>query len=341
MDKAEESQGLRIEMSTADNFKTVFESPAPPKDAKSAVAHLLVDLHSELGEGIIYDDVENALLWTDILGRKFQKLSLSPASGQEVQVFELPKMVGSFALRPSNEPGYLVAWENGFQLYDLEKGVALSEMSAGEEVNPFKLPTRLNDGRCDREGRRYICGGYFGELKEQRMKVFKCEFSSDGKLCHSPIQEDMRVTNSLSFSLDGSSMYLADSPTQTINIFKYDKETGAISDKRFVHKTPMGVPDGSCVDSEGFLWNAVWRSGAGQSMVNRINPNSGEIDFTVHMPDGTSQVTCCCFGGQDLDILFISTSAEGRDVSKEPHAGAVYAAKVGFKGLKEARFVGK
>ena len=74
-------------------------------------------------------------------------------------------------------------------------------------------------------------------------------------------------------------------------------------------------------------------------MVNRIDPTTGKVVFTVHMPDSTSQVSCCCLGGKDLDILFITTAAEGRDGDKEPHAGGIYAAKVGVQGRKEGRFI--
>jgi sugar lactone lactonase YvrE len=74
------------------------------------------------------------------------------------------------------------------------------------------------------------------------------------------------------------------------------------------------------------------------SMVQRINPDTGLVVFTVHMPDATSQVTCCCFGGVDMDILFITSAAEHLDLAKEPHAGGLYAAKVPYKGRKESRF---
>lgn len=59
--------------------------------------------------------------------------------------------------------------------------------------------------------------------------------------------------------------------------------------------------------------------------------------FTVHMPDTTSQVTCCCFGGLDLDILFITTASENRDAAAEPDAGGLYAVKLPFKGTLESR----
>ena len=56
----------------------------------------------------------------------------------------------------------LIAWDDGFQLYDVENEKGLSERSIGEDVNPEKGSTRLNDGRTDPSGQRFVCGGYYG-----------------------------------------------------------------------------------------------------------------------------------------------------------------------------------
>jgi sugar lactone lactonase YvrE len=97
------------------------------------------------------------------------------------------------------------------------------------------------------------------------------------------------------------------------------------------------VPDGACVDSEGFLWNAIYNSNNDNpGVVHRINPHNGLVVYTVHLPDNTSQVTCCCFGGELLDILFITTAAHGKQ-DEQPHSGALYAAKVPFTGITESR----
>lgn len=171
------------------------------------------------------------------------------------------------------------------------------------------------------------------------MKVFRVE-QRDGKLFHEPMVEDVEVTNSISWSLDGATMYLADSPSKQIHAYDYDSQTGQVSNKKLLHTKSdpeSGVPDGSCVDSEGYLWNAVWRGGAGPGMVQRIDPSTGNVVFTVHMPDATSQVTCCCFGGKGLDILFITSAKEGRDSAVEPSAGGLYAVKLPFKGKPESK----
>jgi L-arabinonolactonase len=99
------------------------------------------------------------------------------------------------------------------------------------------------------------------------------------------------------------------------------------------------VPDGSCVDADGYLWSATWWNGIQGSRVRRIDPATGKVVFEVHTPDGTSRVSCCCFGGPNLDILFITTAGEGSDATKEPHAGGLYAIKLeGVKGKLEHRF---
>jgi sugar lactone lactonase YvrE len=255
-------------------------------------------------------------------------------------VYELPKQLCSFGLlqaEPEDDESslpLLCAWEDSFQLFDVAQQKALSGMSIGEEVNPAKLPTRLNDGRVDPAGQRYICGGYYGGKKGNKMKVF-CVEQRENVLCHTPIANNMEVTNSINWSLDGKTMFLADSPTKQIHAYDYD--AGKLSNKRLVHQKSEGVPDGSCVDSEGYLWNAVWMAGEAPGRVQRIDPSTGHVVFTVHMPDTTSQVSCCCFGGENLDILFISTSAEGVDPVKEPHAGGLYAVRVPFTGRKESR----
>lgn len=325
-----------MSMNVQENLQRLLESSPPPAGATSVHAQLLADTHCQLAECILYDDVKDQVVWTDIYGKKYYQLSLTEGT---VTCTDLPAMLCSFAL--CRHGGHVCAWHDGFQLYDLDKNQAMGERSVGEDVAPKKLPTRLNDGRCDREGRRFVCGGYFGEDDNTKMKVYQVELNNEGQLCHTPIVNDIQVTNSICFPSDGNRMYLTDSPTHKIHVYDYNKETGSISNKQIIYTEDLGVPDGSCCDSEGFLWNAVWRDGAGPSMVNRINPSTGKVVFTVHMPDSTSQVSCCCLGGKDLDILFITTAAEGRDAGMEPHAGAIYAAKVGIRGMKEGRFVGK
>jgi L-arabinonolactonase len=294
-------------------------------------AHLIWDLKCALGECCLYDDETNEVLFCDILGQRFHKLSLESGATKS---YDLSKMLGAFALLKGGH-GYLCAWEDGFQIYDIENDEPLSETSQGEAVNPDGRPTRLNDGRCDRAGKHFICGGFYGDIEGKEMKVFRCTLGEGNVLVHTPLVDSIRVTNSLCFSPDGATMYLADSPSQLIH--KYDYMDGEISNKTQVHKRSIGVPDGACIDAEGFLWNAIWRGGEGPSFVVRLDPTTGDEVYRVNVPDNTSQVSCCCFGGPDLNILFITTAGVNQ-TKVEPKAGGLYAVKIPFRGLPESRF---
>jgi L-arabinonolactonase len=326
--------------------------PPPPTEVDFVEASLVLDCRNLLGEGVLYDDRIQTVLWTDILSAQLHTLQLNHADPTQAlhTVYPLPKKLCSFGLleqAPSDQGcPLLCAWEDGFQLYDVAKQTALSAMSVGEDVNPAKGGTRLNDGRVDPTGRRFMCGGFYGNQRGITMKVYRVEIASSSdqewSLRHEPIVDSIEVTNSICWSLDGTTMYLADSPKRHILAYDYDLNTGSISNPKPFHaklETEVGVPDGSCVDAEGYVWNAVWKNGVEPSCVQRIDPSTGLVSFTVHMPDTTSQVSCCCFGGENMDLLFITTACESRDKALEPHAGGLYAARLPFRGRKESKFV--
>ena len=68
------------------------------------------------------------------------------------------------------------------------------------------------------------------------------------------------ISNGLCWSSDGSTLFYIDTPTQRIDAFDYDVETGAISNRRAIVKIPedAGSPDGMTIDDEDGLWVAMW-----------------------------------------------------------------------------------
>jgi len=55
-----------------------------------------------------------------------------------------------------------------------------------------------------------------------------------------------------------------------------------------------------------------------------------------------SNVSCCCLGGEELDILFITTVHKDWPMcdpeKAEPHNGSVFFCRVETKGVNESRF---
>jgi sugar lactone lactonase YvrE len=143
------------------------------------------------------------------------------------------------------------------------------------------------------------------------------------------------VPNSLAWSPDGRTMYFADTPRRTIWAFDYDRGTGEPSNERVFVASP-GYPDGSCMDADGCLWNAEY----GGSRVVRYTP-AGKVDRVIELP--AKNPTCCCFGGKDLDTLYITTAAQrlsAETLEKYPLNGSLLRARPGVKGLPESRFAG-
>ena len=58
----------------------------------------------------------------------------------------------------------------------------------------------------------------------------------------------------------------------------------------------------------------------GAASVVRCNPDTGIIDERVSIP--VSRVTSCCIGGENMDILFVTTAKDPE--RSEPLAGTVF-----------------
>eukprot|EP00128_Syssomonas_multiformis_P002433 Colp12_sorted_trinity150504_noHs@7382 len=135
-------------------------------------------------------------------------------------------------------------------------------------------------------------------------------------------------------------MLYIDSPTKTIDVFNYDADTGAISDRRTaIDLTGQNAyPDGCTLDAHGHLWTALYK---GHAVVCH-DVETGKLLHTVTLPD--SQVTAVAFGGPDLADLYITTARENfseLDSAAEPHAGGLYRVRgLQTRGLPAQEFIG-
>ncbi len=91
-----------------------------------------------------------------------------------------------------------------------------------------------------------------------------------------------------------------------------------------------GVPDGSAIDADGYLWNCRYGGGC----ILRIAPD-GSLDCIIEMP--VTNITTCCFGGPELSTLFITTARAGAPAG-ERLAGGLFKIETSVRGLPENRF---
>lgn len=273
-----------------------------------------------LGEGPCWDDRRHELLWVDIERGRVHFDALNRRERATVDV-DGPVSV----VIPRAESGYVVATRDGLAFVD----------DGRTAVEPFLFlepgdETRMNDGKCDPLGRLWV-GSMSTKRQPNTGSLYRVETGRD------PVRVLTGVTtsNGLGWSLDGAVMYYVDTGTGGVDVFSYDLETGEAAERgRFVDVAPEdGKPDGLTVDAEGHLWVALWGGWA----VRRYAPD-GALDRVLRIP--AAQVTSCCFGGPDLDVLYITTAARGVQAGEQPMAGAVFALRPDVRGLPAARFAG-
>ena len=287
-------------------------------------AELIVDCKNEHGEGIFWNPSDGRIWWTDIQGRALW--SFDPVTTQSASI-PMEDRVCCFAPRAAG--GLIVAYSDRVVLFDPEtKKETL--VTLFEPENP---ETRLNDGRTDRQGRLVV-----GGMNEVSGKPDSSVISIDGNLKVQTLIDQISCANSICFSPAGNTMFFADTPDREILVFDYEKDRGTLTNKRLhaSFKQEPGLPDGSCVDAEGGVWNAEWEG----HRVVRVAPN-GTIDHVIDVP--VWKPTCCAFGGPNLDTLFITTSRLMSDeaaLKKEPSAGGLFAVKPGIRGVVDTPFKG-
>lgn len=274
-------------------------------------------------EGPVWSDESQILYWTDIESRTL--MSLDPRTGS-VASQAMSQKVCSLTFRERG--GLLIAFEKGLSFYDLD---TRSEQRI-VDVELGLPTTRLNDGRCDRQG-RFIVGGF-----DSSEKGLSAAYRLDVDLSLHRLFGGLSSANSTCFSLDGRIMYYADSPQAVIWAFDYDLQTGNPGNRRVFcdFRDQSGVPDGSVIDADGCLWNAQWNGGR----VVRYRPN-GSIDRIIEVP--CRNPTSLAFGGTALDTLFITTSRltlTEEEARLQPFAGSLLAVRPGVKGLPEMQFRG-
>lgn len=289
-------------------------------------AEVVHPAEAALGEGCVWSPVEDLLIWVDINGQSVHRFDHS--TGQPVGVWHYPDTVGNVAPRAG-----------GGLALGLGPSVALTDRVGAIETM-IELPgepasNRTNDGAVDPRGRLFqgtLSGTEPGAAVASLYRV-------DGDGTARRVLSDVMISNGIGWSPDQSTMYYIDTLTFRVDRFDYDPDTGEIEGRRpFVaFDGSAGAPDGMTVDSDGCLWVAMF----GGYRVQRFSPE-GEPLEAVATP-GSPQATCCCFGGPDLDTLYITTGREpiaGVSTEGEPNAGALFAADVDAVGQPTNLFAG-
>jgi sugar lactone lactonase YvrE len=281
-----------------------------------------------VGESAIWHEVESALYWVDIEGLTVNRLHA--ASGK----FSSWKM--------GSNPSALAIDDNNFLVVATRERLLRLNTTDGAETPIADAPydtskVRFNDGRVDPAGRFWI--GTMYEPRDQPAAEMYV-LARDNLRC--AWRGGMTNSNGLAWSLDGRTMFHADTTTHRIDCYDFDVATGEHSNRRTILTFPTdktapdygGRPDGATMDSEGMYWVAMFEGGR----VLRISP-AGEILREIKLP--VRCPTSVCFGGPDLRTLYITSASQGRsneEIAQYPHTGKVLSVRLDVAGREEPEY---
>ncbi|MFA1671939.1 SMP-30/gluconolactonase/LRE family protein [Rhizobium mongolense] len=286
---------------------------------------VLIDVKTTLGEGPLWDAAQERLYWIDSFdGRVF----CATKDGHEVRAWDVPQKIGSMAIRKDGT-GAIVSLQRGFHTLDFKTG----DVELIHDPEPALEANRLNDGKVDRRG-RFIVGSM--DTKEEGPNGGLYRLDPDFSV--TKIDTGIICSNGPCFSPDDRTFYFQDTWAGEIWAYDYDIETGSVSNRRTFAKVDTsrgGAADGSTVDAEGFLWNALVYDGR----LVRHAPD-GSVDRIIEMP--VKKVTSVMFGGPNLDILYV-TSMSKPPLPRFPDdgrlRGSLFAISgLGVRGIEEPRF---
>jgi len=287
------------------------------------VTPLLAAGHSKLGEGPVWDPRLARLYWVDITAGHLHWLDHGAA---ERGTLALPGPVGFVSL--TDEPQIVVVG-CGTRILAVQLPLGRTDVLA-ELASPDSV-VRCNDGKCYPTGRLWA---WTMPLAEKSLGAL---FSLDAGLNLRRHSEDIGCANGLAWHAARREFYFIDSLTQRVDRHRWDPVTGEISDARplaFFEKN-HALPDGMCVDAEGHLWVAFWNG----ACIKRVDGSTGRILTKIDLP--AALVTSCCFGGANLDTLFVTTAVEGlgeAECAAQPLAGRVFTVEPGVRGVPQSYF---
>jgi sugar lactone lactonase YvrE len=266
-----------------------------PQNRIFPCASLVLDARDIIGESIVYDDCRNALLWVDIGGKRIHRLALEE---MRHEIWPTPEFPTSIGLR--KDGGAIVGLTTRVALWNYD-----NVFETFAVLEPDVPENRLNEGRVGPDGSYWVGtmqnninpDGSPKEVTRNCGAVYR--ITSDGTVQQLTPRE-YGIPNSMAWTEDHGYIF-ADTMQNTI--FRFATDGSSLHDRQILFGPfDRGLPDGSCLDADGQLWNCRVVGGAAVACISK----RGELQKLVELP--CSWPTSCTFGGPNLDRLFVTSA---------------------------------
>ncbi|HEY9136802.1 MAG TPA: SMP-30/gluconolactonase/LRE family protein, partial [Terriglobus sp.] len=272
------------------------------------------------GEGCVWHPQQNAVFWTDINRGLLHRLEME-RNNVDTWSFDQPVTAAVLTDRPELLTlvlgGRIVLWDTRTH-QEMDVLFHLSEWPA----------VRCNDARVDPSGTLWFgtmqnnvrSDGTGEDVTEWKGALYSLAASGEVKQWFS----GFGITNTFAWSPDGNMMYFGDTLANTIYRSRFDPIHSTLEKPEiFFRNFERGLPDGSTMDAEGYLWNCRY----GGSCIVRITPD-GTVARIVETP--VANPTTCTFAPEGKETLVFTTAGNP--------AESLFAFESGVQGLPVAPF---
>ncbi len=306
----------------------------------------------ELGESPFWHPREQTLYWVDIPGRKVLRANIFMGA---TEAWDVPAELG--------EPGCMAPAAGGGLVLALRSGIYRAREWRGPLQRLASAPydtahIRFNDGKADPQGRFWA--GSYCEDKSPRAELYcldarphsaRAAVAPPGlrRMAGDAARGYATGANGLAWSPDNRVLYWADTAAHVVRAWDWDGAANTLRGERVFHQfagkaagdgasgTPpyQGRPDGAAVDVQGNYYVAMYEG----ACIKKLSPQ-GVLLASIPVP--ALCPTMPCFGGEDLQTLYVTTARHGRpapELAGLPLSGCVLSMRVDVPGLPVNFFV--
>ncbi|ANQ51661.1 SMP-30/gluconolactonase/LRE family protein [Flammeovirga sp. MY04] len=272
-------------------------------------AKLIYNGKATLGEGPIWLEDSNELMWVDIEKTTLNFLDLQTYMNQE---FLIGQRVGFAAVKDTST--FYLGTQEG--IFEFDRNTS-SKKFLHQPPTKFDENIRFNDGKIGPDGALYA-GTMHLSVVEGAGTFYKIETNGE----YIPLIQNTTIANGLGWSPDKKITYFIDTPNFEVMALELS-EDNLIMNKRIVISIPQdyGAPDGMTVDKDGNVWIAHW----GGAKVSQWNPDKNECLKIIEV--GVPNVTSCTFIDHDCKKLAITTANFGmsdKELNEYPLSGGIF-----------------
>jgi sugar lactone lactonase YvrE len=283
-----------------------------------------------VGESLVWDQRRQSLWWVDIVGKRIHRYA--PATHRH-ETWPTPDFPTSIGLRADG--GFIVGLTREVRLWTPS---GRFELLATPE--PDLPDNRLNEGRVAPDGSFWVgtmqnnltAEGQPKDITRSSGAIYRV--AADGSTMQLTPRE-FGIANTMLWLANGR-FVTADTLVNALYEYNIDRSTGLLVNRRIFAQGPdRGLPDGSCLDADGGVWNCRVAEGAALARFSQAGVLEGLIELPCAWP------TSCAFGAADLRTLYVTSARftmPAERLQTSPLEGGLFAGDVGVAGTLEHEF---